>query len=177
MELPERLKLAADRSGLSMSKLSESCGQTRNWLSEAIRSRAESVNARALERLAEVTGVSLVWLLTGKGSPDGEPSSQEGAPAPLRKYLPGWYDGLAVARRERPIYGEAVWAALGESAAVDATNDADPRRIVRLADGWVRLQVQGLSEADKAANEAEFREAEAALAAMQREQEKRAKKG
>lgn len=68
MTLGDRIRDARTRAELSQEQLAERAGVYQTTLSRWERGGGENASARALQAIAEATGVSLAWLLDGDDS-------------------------------------------------------------------------------------------------------------
>ncbi len=139
VKLSERVKLVAQRSGMSLRALSASIGKSEEYLQKIIERDAKRPDAQALAALAAKVGVSEGWLIHGRGSPDDRDDHVQ-APAPedvdvagqrsvvadaertarpLLENLPEWPELLAGARQIAADRGRDVpdwaWTALARS--------------------------------------------------------------
>lgn len=120
----DRIELARERIGVSFAELGRRAGIPGQTITNAVRTartRPDYVpDAKTVRAIAIAAGVSEVWLLTGKGSPDetsdGPRVEREPQPAyaeseaPILANLPGWADLVTAAQGLDEARSVPAWA-------------------------------------------------------------------
>ena len=137
---------------------------------------AASIRGPEAVALSRAWGVTLDWLLDGRGPTyradlDASTATRDGT-RPERRNVPGWAEALAVARTRR-AYDDGIWVAAGRVAALHTRGIIEPEDVLEVADSIAHLSDPGRPERQllklhREKVDASYEAAEAAHAAKKR---------